>query len=347
MIKEKFNMELRARILLIISISSLILYLSVEGLNILPSITQSNSRLDAINHSEEDQGSPILNEPKDSFIGPPMLAPTPSPTSLWDGITKVIGDAQKTIAPVTSSIVNEPESISSSMFGKHTKASSPVPTVLGSKPSPDLPSSLSPGPTPSPFLEPNLPSSPGLGPVLGPSPFQGHASYPSQPSSSPSSGIPIAPSPFSGPAHYPDPPSFSPRLAPGPSPSPSGFIDHDVALAIEARIKQSQSDAQLAMDTAKKLLKDPNIASSETGMCLIKCVDKYGASLKELNRAIKDLGVRDVTLLADDFGAVEIDISACQTCFTENIGEDSPLKVLEEATTKAVRECLNVMDYAA
>ncbi|KAK1412502.1 hypothetical protein QVD17_33807 [Tagetes erecta] len=346
MTKEKFNMELTARILLIISISSLILYLSVEGLNILPSITQTNSRLDAINHSEKDQGSPVSNEAKDAFIGSPVLAPTPSPTSLWGGITKVIGEAQKTIAPVTSSIVNEAESISSSIFDKHTKVSSPVPApVLGSEPYPDPPSSLSPGPTPSSFLGPNLPSSPDLGPT--PSPFQGHVPYPSQPSSSPGSGLPLAPSPFSGPAPYPDPPSFSPRLAPGPSPSPSGFIDHDVALAIETRIKRSQSDAQLAMDTAKKLLKDPNIASSETGMCLSKCVDKYGASLKELNRAITDLGVRDVTLLADDFGAVEIDISACQACFTENIGEDSPLKALEEATMKAARECLTVMDYAA
>nr|GFB20728.1 pectinesterase inhibitor [Tanacetum cinerariifolium] len=68
---------------------------------------------------------------------------------------------------------------------------------------------------------------------------------------------------------------------------------------------------------------------------------------KELNRAVTDLGVRDVTMLSDDFGAVEADISACQACFTENIGEDSPLKALEEATSKAARECLTVMDYAA
>ncbi|KAI3805891.1 hypothetical protein L1987_21778 [Smallanthus sonchifolius] len=336
MIKEKLNMELRARILLIISISSLILYLSVEGLNILPSIAHPNSRLDEVNHSEKDLGSPGLDEPKDASR--PVAGPAPSPTSLWGGISEVIEEAQKTIAPVTSSIVNEAEAISSSIF----RGDKTVPAPFS-------------GPAPSPFSGPvsfpNLLFSPGLGPGPSPSPFSGPAPDPSLPSPSPGSGMGPAPSPspFSGPAPYPNPPSSLPGLGPGPgpSPSPSGFFDHDVALAIESRIKQSQSDAQLAMDEAKKLLDDPTIASSETGMCLSKCVDKYGASLNELNRAITDLGVRDVTLLADDFGAVETDISTCQACFTENIGEDSPLKALEEATTKAARECLTVMDYAA
>ncbi|KAI3760011.1 hypothetical protein L1987_50399 [Smallanthus sonchifolius] len=316
MVKEKLNMELRARILLIISISSLILYLSVEGLNILPSIVHPYSRLDEVNHSEKDLGSPGLDEPKDA--SGPVPGPAPSPTSLWGGI------------------VNEAEAISSAIF----RGDKMVPAPFS-------------GPAPSPFSGPvpfpNLPFSPGLGPGPSPSPFSGPAADPSLPSSSPGSGMGLAPSPFSGPAPYPNPPSSLPGLGPGPgpSPSPSGFFDHDVALAIESRIKQSQSDAQLAMDEAKKLLDDPTIASSETGMCLSKCVDKYGASLNELNRAITDLGVRDVTLLADDFGAVETDISTCQACFTENIGEDSPLKALEEATTKAARECLTVMDYAA
>ncbi|KAJ0520517.1 putative pectinesterase inhibitor domain-containing protein [Helianthus annuus] len=314
-------MELRARILLIISISSLILYLSVEGFNILPSIVRPNSKVGG------------FDEPSRPILGPE--------------------EARKTIAPVTSSFVNEAETISSSVFRRDTKVASPVPTPFSG------PGSLRPGLAPSPFSGPapypNLPFSPSLGPVPGPSPFSGPAPYPNLPS--PGSDMSPASSPFSGPNPPLSPGSglgpaaspFSGPSSPGsaPGPSPSGFIDHDVALVIESRIKQSQSDAQSAMDEAKKLLKDPNMASSETGKCLSKCVDKYGASLNKLNRAIADLGVRDVTLLADDFGAVEVDISTCQACFAENIGEDSPLKSLEEATMKAVRECLTVMDYAA
>ncbi|KAK9067716.1 hypothetical protein SSX86_011827 [Deinandra increscens subsp. villosa] len=348
-------MELRARILIIISISSLILYLSVEGFSILPSsVAQPNSKLDL--------GSPVIDKPKDASETPIGLAP--DSTSTWGGINGVLEKAQNKITPVTSSIVNEAEAITSSIFGRHTKASSPAPAPAPASFSDSdsysyFSPSLSPGHAPFSFLGPNLPYSPGLGPSSGPSPspFSGLAPSPIHPGSGP--GPSLGPSPFLGPTPYPAPSSLSPgpgpapgpdpALGPGPgsSPSPSGFFDHDIALAIEARIKQSQTNAQLAMDEAKKLLKDPNIASSETGVCLSKCVDKYGASLTELNRAIADLGARDVTLLADDFGAVETDISTCQACFTENIGEDSPLKALEEATTKAARECLNVMDYAA
>ncbi|KAD6120246.1 hypothetical protein E3N88_11517 [Mikania micrantha] len=330
MIKDKLNMELRARILIIISISSLILYLSVEGLNILPSIAQPKPNF--------DQGSPVLDEPKDASRL--VLGPAPSPTLLWGGISEVVEKTEKKIAPVTSPIRKEAEAVLGTDM-----TSSPVPAPFsGLNRHPDLPPSSSPGSAPSPFLGPNLPSSLGLGPT--PSPLLGPVPYPSQPPS-PGSGMGLPPSPFSETAPFPDPPSSAPGQGPGSGPSPSGFFDHDVALAIESRIKQSQSDAQLAMDEAKKLLDDPTIATSETGVCLSKCIDKYGTSLNELNRAITDLGVREVTLLADDFGAVETDISTCQSCFTENIGEDSPLKALEEATTKAARECLTVMDYAA
>ncbi|PWA38877.1 Pectinesterase inhibitor [Artemisia annua] len=277
MIPEKISMELKARILIVISISSLILYLSVEGIHILPSIAQPNFKLGKVNQLEKDRGPSVLaksNGPFKPLLG--RLIPTPAPSPVQD-------EAQKMISPVPSPNMNKGKS------------------VLG----PVSPSNLGPS-----------------------SPYS---------------------SPVPGPVNYEDSPSSSP----GPTPTqasasaPTPFFDHDVALAIEARIKQSQSDSQLAMDEAKKLLKDPNIASSETGKCLSKCLDKYGASLDELNRAITDLGVRDVTMLSDDFGAVESDISACQACFTENIGEDSPLKALEEATSKAARECLTVMDYAA
>ncbi|GKD58827.1 hypothetical protein Tco_1296336, partial [Tanacetum coccineum] len=83
---------------------------------------------------------------------------------------------------------------------------------------------------------------------------------PSSPDSSPVPG-PVSSSPGPSPSSFPSP-FPGPVFSPGPTPSPasasasSPFFDHDVALAIEARIKQSQSDSQLAMDEAKKLLKD-------------------------------------------------------------------------------------------
>lgn len=377
MIKEKINMELRARILVIISISSLILYLSVEGLNILPSITQPSFKLDKVNQLEKDQkdhGSPDLEEIKvasgpstgpvsptaldqvDSFKpeapkssseisspGPSEGKETRKRTSLWGEMSTIIDEAEKTIAPITSSIVTEVEYVSSSILGLDAKASSPF--SPGSSPSQGPAHGLVTDPVDGPGLAPGLGPGPvhgpGLAPNLGPSPMEGPRLVPGQsPVHSPSSVPGPVPVPAEGPVN-------GMGSVPSPGPAPTGFIDHDVALAIGARIKQSQSDSQLAMDEAKKLLTDPNIASSETGKCLSKCIDKYGASLNELNRAITDLGVRDVTLLADDFGKVETDISTCQACFTENIGEDSPLKPLEEATTKAARECLTVMDYAA
>lgn len=275
-------MELKARILVIISISSLILlYLSVEGLSILPipSIVQPNSKFKF--DEPKDQGLPNQAAPPPFLLGLDEAKETPisSPDSLI-----FIG---KTVsAPASSSLLPESE------ISLSPEAMAPAAVASYGDASPSSSSSPAPGSSTLSEIE-----------------------------------------------------AMTPAIAQGPG--PSGFIDQDIALAIEARIKQSQSDSQVAMEEAKKLLKeDPNIASSETGKCLSKCVDKYAASLNELNRAIKDLGVRDVTLLADDFGAVETDILSCQACFKDKVGEDSPFKALEEATTKAARECLTVMDYA-
>ncbi|CAI9300425.1 unnamed protein product [Lactuca saligna] len=276
-------MELKARILVIISISSLILlYLSVEGLSILPipSIVQPNSKFKF--DEPKDQGLPNQAASPPFLLGLDEAKETPisSPDSLIFIGKTVAAPASSSLLP-ESEISLSPEAIAPAAVASYRDAS---------------PSSSSPAPGSSTLSEIS---------------------------------------------------SSLEAMTPTIAQAPSGFIDQDIALAIEARIKQSQSDSQVAMEEAKKLLKeDPNIASSETGKCLSKCVDKYAASLNELSRAITDLGIRDVTLLADDFGAVETDILSCQACFKDKVGEDSPFKALEEATTKAARECLTVMDYA-
>ncbi|KAI3679091.1 hypothetical protein L6452_38399 [Arctium lappa] len=294
-------------------------------LNILPSISRPNSRFTL---SPKDQGLRVLDLAKEA--SQPSLAPISSldepkepPTAPSFGPVSSLDEAKDAPAgaPASSPVSNggkeaaSPTSLwdgMSSVLEEAKKTLGPVTSSIVNEA--------------EAVLNPVSPSILGLG-------------------EKPSSPVPaMAPTIADG-GEAETPVSYPNSIA--LPPSPSGFFDHDVALAIESRIKQSQTDAQLAMDEAKKLLNDPNIASSETGKCLSKCVEKYGASLNQLNTAITDLGVRDVTLLADDFSAVEADIGSCQACFSENMGEDSPMKALEEATTKAARECLTVMDYAS
>ncbi|KAI3668310.1 hypothetical protein L6452_43387 [Arctium lappa] len=122
------------------------------------------------------------------------------------------------------------------------------------------------------------------------------------------------------------------------------YFDHDVALAIESLIKQGQSNSELAIEEAQKLLllssDDP---SPETGKCVKKCKNHYYPScVDNLHKAMEHLWARNAELLTDDVNAVEGDISACQNCFLQNTQNQSPLKDLEEAIIKATRECLNV-----
>ncbi|KAI3682786.1 hypothetical protein L1987_83028 [Smallanthus sonchifolius] len=127
--------------------------------------------------------------------------------------------------------------------------------------------------------------------------------------------------------------------------SDSVYFDQDVALAIESMIKQAQSNSQLAMDEAKTLLSDP-IDSPDAGKCVQKCMANYESCSKKLNRAMEDLRARNVELFTDDIGAAEGEIYACQKCFQENTKTQSPFSELEEATIKATRECLNVLDHS-
>lgn len=288
-------------------------------MNILPSISRPNSRFTL---SPKDQGLRVLDLAKEA--SQPSLAPV---SSLDEPIEPPTAPSFGPVSPLDEpkdSPAGAPASSSVSNGGKEAAS----PTSLWDGVSSVLEEAKKTlGPVTSSIIDEAV-----LNPVS--SPILGLGEKPSSP-------VPaMAPTTADGgEAETPDSIAVTP--------SPSGFFDHDVALAIESRIKQSQTDSQLAMDEAKKLLNDPKIASSETGKCLGKCVEKYGASLNKLNTAITDLGVRDVTLLADDFSAVEADIGSCQACFSENMGEDSPMKALEEATTKAARECLTVMDYAS
>ncbi|KAI3829549.1 hypothetical protein L1987_03675 [Smallanthus sonchifolius] len=127
--------------------------------------------------------------------------------------------------------------------------------------------------------------------------------------------------------------------------SDSVYFDHDVALAIESMIKQAQSNSQLAIDEAKTLLSDP-IDSPDAGKCVQKCMANYESCSQKLNRAMEDLRARNVELFTDDIGAAEGEIYACQKCFQENTKTQSPFSDLEEATIKATRECLNVLDHS-
>ncbi|KAK1428121.1 hypothetical protein QVD17_16949 [Tagetes erecta] len=127
--------------------------------------------------------------------------------------------------------------------------------------------------------------------------------------------------------------------------SNSAFFDHDSALAIESMIKQAQSNSQLAIDEAKTLLSDP-IDSSDSGNCVQKCMTSYESCSQKLKRAMEDLKARNVELLKTDIGAVEGEINVCQKCFQENTKTQSPFSDLEEATIKATRECLNVLDHS-
>ncbi|KAI3749187.1 hypothetical protein L2E82_19794 [Cichorium intybus] len=304
MIKERINMVLRPRIFVIISVSSLILYLSIEGLNILPSIAQSNFKFDEANQ-QVGKGR-VVDEAKE-----------PAPAPLFGPVLS-LEQPKETPRRVKAKLRSPLDSLGLGETLTAAASSSIIPVSEISSCPEGMPPTMAEGP-----------NSPSSSPSPAPFSLLPESQISSVPEMAADGGD--AEAPVSNPAS---------------GPGPSGFLDQDIALAIEARIKQSQTDSQIAMDEAKKLLEDPDIASSETGMCLSKCVDKYGASLNELNRAVTDLGVRDVSLLADDFAAVEMDILTCQACFTDNFGEDSPFKALDEATTKAARECLTVMDYA-
>ncbi|KAJ0791014.1 putative invertase/pectin methylesterase inhibitor domain superfamily [Helianthus annuus] len=124
------------------------------------------------------------------------------------------------------------------------------------------------------------------------------------------------------------------------------YLDHDDALAVESLIKQAQTNTQLAMDEAKTIVSDPTIDPSGTAKCVDKCMAHYGSCDKKLNKALDDLKSRNVEVLKDDITEVEGEIQACQKCFLANTKMQSMFKDLEDATIKATRECLNVIDHS-
>ncbi|PWA55853.1 Pectinesterase inhibitor [Artemisia annua] len=128
--------------------------------------------------------------------------------------------------------------------------------------------------------------------------------------------------------------------------TPLIYIDHDVSLAIESLIKQALSDLQQAIEQAKKISVAIPIATPDTeiSICLNSCIDNYETCEHNLLQGREDLKARNSESLKKHLSEIEGEINECRKCYSEHTDDKSPLGGVEEATIKAARDCLNVLN---
>ncbi|GKF67172.1 pectinesterase inhibitor, partial [Tanacetum coccineum] len=83
---------------------------------------------------------------------------------------------------------------------------------------------------------------------------------------------------------------------------------------------------------------------TELSICLNSCIDNFETCEHNLLQGTEDLKARNSESLTEHLNEIEGEIKECRKCYSEHTDDKSPLGGLEEATIKAARECLNVLN---
>ncbi|KAK1398765.1 PMEI domain-containing protein [Heracleum sosnowskyi] len=140
-------------------------------------------------------------------------------------------------------------------------------------------------------------------------------------------------------------PLFIPKsyISSAPSTAPNLSNSNDVNFkALEVQIATSNRDAHLAVKISENILKNPS-TTIKIRKCLGQCIENFNTIIDDLTKATNDVHAKDIYMAKEDLSSIKDDISACQTCFQNMVGGQSPLKPYEDSISNTADSCLAIL----